>query len=139
MALNLDSGQMMDLFEVLEIPYAGASGEVFELTPIGDAAATGVSWDSVAMQKAWTLVYNWVSGMSDSGQDRLTGLLSSWRALGNDMSSIDAGNVGDISSFNYSAESTRDRIEKRVRTIVPFWRHHTEIQRAPAGAIVFST
>ena len=118
---------MMDLFEVLEIPYAGASGEVFQLTQVGDAAATGITPDSIAMSKAWTLVYNWVSGMAESGQDRLTGLLTSWRALGNDMSSIDGGNVGDISSFTYSSEATRDRIEKRVRTIVPFWRNHEVI------------
>lgn len=129
----------MDLFEVLEIPYAGASGEVFQLTPIGDAAATGVSWDSIAMQKAWTLVVNWVSGMTDSGQQRLSGLLEDWSALGNDMSRIDGGNVGDISSFSYSAEDQRNRIEKRVRGIVPFWRKHTEIQREPAGQIVFTS
>jgi hypothetical protein len=130
--------QYQTLFEILEIPYS-SDGSIYTVTQNGDASYTGNSWDAVALQKAYSGVYIWISGMSASGQAVLSGLLSEWDALGSDMTRIDGGSIGDISNLTYSAPDRRERIAQRVKIRVPFYRKHEEIMRKPQGAIVFST
>ena len=134
--MALTDPQMMSLFEILEVPYT-SDGTIYTLTPQGDAAFTGISYDSIALQKAYSGIQTWVSGMSGSGLDKLTGLLTNWDALGSDMTSIDGGSIGDIQGITYSAERNRERIATKVRGIVPFYRNHEKILRNPGGATVF--
>ena len=134
--MALTDPQMMALFEILEVPYT-SDGTIYTLTPQGDAAYTGISYDSIALQKAYSGIQTWVSGMSGSGLDKLTGLLTNWDALGSDMTSIDGGSIGDIQGITYSAERNRERIAKKVRGIVPYYRSYDLILRNPGGATVF--
>jgi hypothetical protein len=130
--------QYQTLFEILEVPYS-TDGSQYLLTAQGDAVYTGGSADSVALQKAYTGITNWVTGMTASGLAVLSGLLTEWDALGSDMTAIAGGTVGDIGGITYSAEDRRNRIAQRVRIRVPFFRAHDQILRRPKGAIVFST
>jgi len=130
--------QYQTLFEILEIPYT-SDGSIYTLTNAGDAAYTGISWDSVALQKAYSGVYIWVSGMSASGQAVLSGMLTEWDALGSDMTRIDNGTIGDINGITYSAPERRERIAQRVKIRVPYYRKHEEIRRQPSGPTVFVT
>ena len=134
--MALTDPQMMSLFEILEIPYT-SDGMIYTLTQRGDAAYTGISFDAIALQKAYTGVQTWVSGMSGSGLDKLTGLLSNWDTLGNDMTVIEGGSIGDIQGISYSPERNRERIANKVRVIVPYYRSHEKILRNPGGATVF--
>lgn len=130
--------QYQTLFEILEIPYT-TDGSIYTITQQGDATYTGNSWDSVALQKAYSGVTNWVTGMTASGLAVLSGLLTEWDALGSDMTRIDNGTIGDINGITYSAPDRRERIAQRVKIRVPFYRKHEEIMRKPSGSIVFST
>jgi len=130
--------QYQTLFEILEIPYT-SDGSIYTVTNAGDAAYAGISWDSVALQKAYSGVYIWVSGMSASGQAVLSGMLTEWDALGSDMTRIDNGTMGDITNITYSAPERRERIAQRVKIRVPFYRKHEEIRRQPSGPTVFVT
>jgi hypothetical protein len=130
--------QYQTLFEVLEIPFT-SDGSIWTLTQQGDAAYSGMSWDSIALQKAYSGVYIWVSGMTASGQEILSGLLAEWDALGSDMTRIDNGNIGDINGVTYSAEDRRNRIAQRIKIRVPYYRAQDAILRRPAGPMVFSS
>ena len=130
--------QYQTLFEILEIPYT-SDGQIYTLTNAGDANYTGNSYDAIALQKAYSGVYIWVSGMSASGQAVLSGMLTEWDALGSDMTRIDNGTIGDINGITYSAPDRRERIAQRVKIRVPFYRKHEEIRRQPSGPTVFVT
>lgn len=129
---------MQTLFEILEIPFT-SDGTIYQLTQQGDASMSGNSWDSIALQKAYSGVYIWVSGMSASGREVLSGMLSEFDALGSDMTRIDGGTIGDIGGVTYSAEERRNRIAQRVRIRVPYYRKHEDIMRTRNGPTVVTT
>jgi hypothetical protein len=136
--MALTEYQYQNLFEVLEIPYT-SDGTIYSLTQQGDAAYTGISPDSVALQKAYSGVYIWVSGMTASGLAILSGLLTEWDSLGSDTTRIDGGTIGDIGGVTYSASDRREYIAKRIRIRVPYYRAQDAIRRSPSGPMVFST
>lgn len=129
---------MATLFEVLEVPYA-QDGAVYGLTAEGDAIYTGMSVDSIALQKAYSGICTWISGMSGSGLDRLSGLLTGYESIGNGDDRMDGGSVGDIAGLSFSSRGEREEIARRVRIQVPFYRSHDLIRRTKSGATIFST
>ena len=132
--------QYITIFEVLEIPHTTVTtGQIYALTDKGDAYMSGNSWDAICLAKAVSGVYIWVSGMSASGQAVLSGMLTSYEAYGNDTTSLVGGSLGDINGIDWSVDRDRDRLAKRIRGIVPFWRKHDDLIRNRPSATVFAS
>lgn len=129
---------MATLFEVLEVPYT-QEGNIYQLTNEGDAYMSGNSWDAIALGKAYSGICNWVSGLTGSGLDRLTGLLTGYESVGNGDDRMDGGSVGDIAGLSFSSRGEREEIARRVRIQVPFYRSHESIKRTRNGATIFTS
>jgi len=128
---------MSTLFEVLEVPYA-SDYQIWQLTPEGDAVYSGNSWDVNILTKAYTQICTIVSGMSGSGLDKLTGLLTGYDSLGNEDIEIVGGSLGEgVQGVNYSSAKERENIARKIRGMIPCYRMHESLKRSNPGAPIF--
>lgn len=130
---------MSTLFEVLEVPYA-SNYQVWNLTPQGDGVYSGNNLSIPMLQKAYTQILTIVSGMSGTGLNKLTGLLTGFDSLGNEDIEIVGGSLGEgVNGVNYSSKAERDNIARKIRGMVPCYRSHEALLRGGPRSINFVT
>jgi hypothetical protein len=130
---------MSTLFEVLTVPYA-SNYQVWRLTPQGDGVYSGNNLSIPMLEKAYTQILTIVSGMSGTGLNKLTGLLTGYDSLGNEDIEIVGGSLGEgVNGINYSSKSERENIVRKIRGIVPCYRAHDALLRTSPGLINFVT
>jgi len=128
MASSLTIAQKIALFEVLEVPY---NEGYYSMNGMGTLSSD--SDVSGTASNAKTEIETYLDTLdSDSGETELTAYINRWIAIGTKTPKIEGGSVGDVNGITFDYDHERSVIERRIRTIVPFYKHH-EVTRLNRG------
>jgi hypothetical protein len=129
--MALTTAQEMALFQILEVPWQPMAHElvdrnnlVFQQFSFGDSIRS-----SNAAIRAYVLAYITADANAETV---LVSYLDRWISLGTDTVTLQGG-VGPVQGVNCDPEAERREIQRQVKILVPFYRHHMEVERSSAA------
>ena len=128
--MALTTEQNIALFDILEVPYYAT---VNRLSKPDNILATPITVDD-SQRQAEKRITDHLASIGSEVEAVLSAWLDQWISLGVDHTVIEVGNVGNIGGVTLNPEFERQEIAMKVKGIVPFWRHHEELERDKGGA-----
>lgn len=134
--MALTKAREIALFMILEVPYTTTSYTLY-----GDGGKVAQTSDVTGSARAAkTLILNHLTNeiYPDAAVTTvLENLLDLWIDLGTDITTIDAGSIGNVQGINNSVKDERTEIQRQVLILVPFWRVQDQILRSSGnGAFI---
>jgi hypothetical protein len=130
--MALSGPQKLALFEVLEVPYAVAHRVV---SPDGLLQTERTANNEWSAKVAIETHISDVIEVDAALETALKVYLDRWIALGTKVLRIEGGGAGNVSGMVLDPREERDFLKTRVVILVPFYRHHLQIQDPGSQAI----
>jgi len=124
MSLTLE--QEVALFDILQVPYQTS---VHKLTDDDNLLAVENIVSDNGM-RAYTLIQSKITEIEGIAalEAILVAYLDDWVAMGTNVTTIDAGGIGDLNGLSDDPDRERTVIRGKVLGIVPFYRAHEEMK-----------
>jgi len=129
--MSLTTAQEMAMFQILEVPWQPMAHElvdrnnlVYQKFSYGDSIRSS----NIAIRD---YIGAYISA-DVAAEAVLVTYLDRWITLGTDTITLQGG-VGPIQGVNCDPEAERREIQRQVKILVPFYRHHMEVERSSAA------
>jgi hypothetical protein len=133
--MALTTAQEMALFQALEVPWQPVVNELQDRNNLTvQIFSYGSSIRSSNIQiRAYLTAYIYADPAAETV---LVQYLDRWITLGTDVVRL-SGGVGPVQGVECDPEAERREIQRQIKILVPFWRHHTEVERGSgSGSMV---
>lgn len=129
--MALTTAQEMALFQILEVPWQPMA---HELVDRNNLVVQKFSYgDSVRSSNIAIRAYISAYITADADAEAvLDGYLDRWITLGTDTVTLQGG-VGPVQGVTCDPEAERREIQRQVKILVPFYRHHMEVERSSSA------
>ena len=127
---TMSAAQLIALHQVLEVPKSYSVNVL-----VGNDNVMEYQTDMYFnIQATLDFLYSHLNNLPVADETVLKSLMDAWIALGTCVVELNGGSVGNINGVTMTPGMEREEIRKQVLPIVPFYRHHEEMQRQKGGA-----